>query len=180
VRSYFRLPNEQVVLEYGPVGAYRILLGTSAQVRTDDLGRAVINFHGPGYTYPHYSLAEVVQKKIPLGTFAGKIVLVGATATGIGDLRTTPYGGLDFPGVEIHANVIDCLLHQSFLYRGAKQTLAESCSFSSSEFPWESGWPSFRRAGCGSAHFSSRLWWPSTILHFCTAGGSTSVCPRSH
>src|SRR5258707_2602773 len=53
VRSYFRLPNEHVVLEYGPVGAYRILFGTSAQVRTDDLGRAVINFHGPGYTYPH-------------------------------------------------------------------------------------------------------------------------------
>ncbi len=126
VRSYFRLPNEQVVLEYGPVGAYRILFGQSAQVRTDDLGRVVINFHGPGYiTYPHYSLADVVEKKIPRDKFGGKIVLVGATATGIGDLRTTPYGGLDFPGVEIHANVIDCLLHQSFLYRGAKQTLAD-------------------------------------------------------
>jgi adenylate cyclase len=126
VRSYFRLPNEQVVLEYGPVGAYRILFGQSAQVRTDDLGRVVINFHGPGYiTYPHYSLADVVEKKVSPDKFAGKIVLIGATATGIGDLRTTPYGGLDFPGVEIHANVIDCILHQSFLYRGAKQTLAD-------------------------------------------------------
>src|SRR5467141_3383075 len=85
VRSYFRLPNEQVVLEYGPVGAYRILLGTSAQVRTDDLGRAVINFHGPGYTYPHYSLAEVVQKKIPLGTFAVFFNDTATTETGIGD-----------------------------------------------------------------------------------------------
>src|SRR5882762_3774338 len=125
VRSYFRLPNEQVVLEYGPVGAYRILFGQSAEVRTDDLGRVVINFHGPGYTYPHYSLADVVEKKISSDTFADKIVLVGATATGIGDLRTTPSGGLDYPGVEIHANVIDCILHQSFLYRGAKQTLAD-------------------------------------------------------
>jgi adenylate cyclase len=125
IRSYFRLPSEQVVLEYGPVGAYQILFGQSAQVRTDDLGRVVINFHGPGYTYPHYSLADVVEKKISPKTFAGKIVLVGATATGIGDLRTTPYGGLDFPGVEIHANVIDNILHQSFLYRGAKQTLAD-------------------------------------------------------
>src|SRR5216683_626167 len=96
VRSFFRLPNEQVVLEYGSVGAYRILFGQSAQVRTDDLGRAVINFHGPGYTYPHYSLADVVEKKLSPDTFGGKIVLVGATATGIGDLRTTPYGGLDF------------------------------------------------------------------------------------
>ncbi|PYU64913.1 MAG: hypothetical protein DMG56_05040 [Acidobacteria bacterium] len=120
VRSYFRLPNEQVVLEYGPVGAYRILFG-----RTDDLGRVVVNFHGPGYTSPHYSLADVVEKKIAPDMFGGKIVLVGATATGIGDLRTTPYGGLDYPGVEIHANVIDGILHQSFLYRGAKQTLAD-------------------------------------------------------
>jgi adenylate cyclase len=125
VRSYFRLPNEQVVLEYGPVGAYRILFGPSTPVHTDDLGRALINFHGPGYTYPHISLADVVEKKISPDVFRDKIVLVGATATGIGDLRTTPYGGLDYPGVEIHANVIDCILHQSFLYRGAKQTLAD-------------------------------------------------------
>ena len=125
VRSYFRLPNEQVVLEYGPVGAYQILFGPSARVRTDELGRVLINFHGPGYTYPHKSLADVVERKISPDVFSGKIVLVGATATGIGDLRTTPYGGLDYPGVEIHANVIDCILHQSFLYRGAKQTLAD-------------------------------------------------------
>jgi adenylate cyclase len=125
VRSYFRLPSEQVVLEFGPVGAYQILFGQSSKVRTDDLGRVVINFHGPGYTYPHYSLADVMEKKISPETFASKIVLVGATATGIGDLRTTPYGGLDYPGVEIHANVIDNILHQSFLYRGAKQTLTD-------------------------------------------------------
>src|SRR5882672_6140188 len=70
VRSFLSLPNEQVVLEYGPVGAYRILFGQSAQVRTDDLGRVVLNFHGPGYTYPHYSLADVVEKKISPDTFA--------------------------------------------------------------------------------------------------------------
>jgi CHASE2 domain-containing sensor protein len=74
---------------------------------------------------PHRSLADVVEKKVSAGAFNGKIVLIGATATGIGDLRTTPYGGLDFPGVEIHANVIDNILHQSFLVRGAKQTLTD-------------------------------------------------------
>ena len=125
VRSYFRLPNEEVVLEFGPVGAYGILFGEATKIRTDDLGRVVINYHGPGYTYPHYSLADVIANKLSPPTFQGKIVLIGATATGIGDLRTTPYGGLDYPGVEIHANVIDNILHQSFLVRGAKQTLAD-------------------------------------------------------
>src|SRR2546428_1084159 len=135
VRSYFRLPNEQVVLEYGPVGAFRIVFGQAAQIRTDDLGRVVINFHGPGYTYPHYSLADVTERKFSPETFRGKIVLIGATATGIGDLRTTPYGGLDYPGVEIHANVIDDILHQSFLIRGAKQTLTVVLLILCSGFP---------------------------------------------
>jgi len=126
VRSYFRLPNDQVVLEYGPVGAYRVVFGKDAQVRTDALGRVVINYHGPGYTYPHFSFADVVNGKLPPAGFRDKIVLVGATATGIGDLRTTPYGGLDFPGVEIHANVIDNMLHGDFLLRGAKQQLCDA------------------------------------------------------
>jgi adenylate cyclase len=123
VRSYFRLPNDQVVLEYGPVGSYRVAFGNSAQVRTDALGRVVINYHGPGYTYPHFSFADVVNGKLPAEHFRDKIILVGATATGIGDLRTTPYGGLDFPGVEIHANVIDNMLHGNFLRRDAQQQL---------------------------------------------------------
>src|SRR5882724_8886137 len=66
-----------------------------------------------------------VGQKAPAGAFSGKIVLVGATATGIGDLRTTPFGGLDYPGVEIHANVIDNILHGNFLSRGAKESLSD-------------------------------------------------------
>src|SRR5437870_5039168 len=125
VRSFLSLPNDQVALEFGPVGAYRIVFGDKAQVRTDDLGRVYINYHGPSYTYPHYSMADVIEHKAPAGAFSGKIVLVGATATGIGDLRTTPFGGLDYPGVEIHANVIDNILHQNFLLRGAKQVTVD-------------------------------------------------------
>ncbi|HEY6126597.1 MAG TPA: adenylate/guanylate cyclase domain-containing protein [Candidatus Acidoferrum sp.] len=123
VRSFLNLPNDQVVLEFGPVGAYRILFGPKTQVRTDDLGRVYVNFHGPSYTYLHYSMADVIEHKVPANTFSGKIVLIGATATGIGDLRTTPFGGLDYPGVEIHANVIDNILHQNFLRRGARESL---------------------------------------------------------
>jgi len=123
VRSFLALPNDQVVLEFGPVGAYRIVFGDKAQIRTDDLGRVYVNFHGPSYTYAHFSMADVIEHKVPADTFSGKIVLIGATATGIGDLRTTPFGGLDYPGVEIHANVIDNILHQNFLRRGAKESL---------------------------------------------------------
>jgi adenylate cyclase len=65
----------------------------------------------------------VVTRKFEPGTFKGKIVLIGASATGIGDQRSTPYGGIDYPGVEVHANVIDNMLNHGFLVRGAKQAL---------------------------------------------------------
>jgi len=123
IRSFLDLPNEQVVLEFGPVGASRIVFGDVTQVHTDELGRVYVNYHGPSYTYPHYSMADVIDGKVTPQTFAGKIVLIGATATGIGDLRTTPFGSMDYPGVEIHANVIDDILNRSFLKRGAKQSL---------------------------------------------------------
>ena len=123
IRSFLSLPNERVVLEFGPVGASRIVFGDVAQVHTDELGRVYVNYHGPSYTYPHYSMADVIEKKVTPQTFAGRIVLIGATATGIGDLRTTPFGDNDYPGVEIHANVIDDILNHSFLKRGAKQSL---------------------------------------------------------
>ena len=123
IRSFLSLPNEQVVLEFGPIGASRIVFGDSAKVHTDELGRVYVNYHGPSYTYPHYSMADVIEQKVKPETFNGKIVLIGATATGIGDLRTTPFGSHDYPGVEIHANVIDDILNHSFLKRGAKQSL---------------------------------------------------------
>jgi adenylate cyclase len=123
VRSFLSLPNDQVVLEFGSVGAYRVLFQDKTQIRTDDLGRVYVNYHGPSYTYRHFSMADVIERKFPTNTFSGKIVLIGATATGIGDLRTTPFGGLDYPGVEIHANVIDNILHNDFLARGASQSL---------------------------------------------------------
>src|SRR5262249_17135734 len=69
---------------------------------------------------------DVVQHKTPPGAFQNKLVLVGASAIGIGDLRSTPYGSNDYPGVEIHANVIDNILHNNFLVRGAKQQLLDA------------------------------------------------------
>src|ERR1700675_1700689 len=61
VRSFLSLPNDQVALEFGPVGASRIVFGDKTQARTDDLGRVYVNFHGPSYTYPHFSMADVVE-----------------------------------------------------------------------------------------------------------------------
>ena len=114
------------VLHYGPVGITEIKLGSKTVIRPDGRGQMMINFQGPWGAFHHYSIVDVLQKKFTPGSFAGKLVLIGATATGIGDLRATPFGGTNFPGVEIHANVIDNILNDRFLKRGSKQALTDA------------------------------------------------------
>jgi adenylate cyclase len=123
VRLDLGLPASQVTVNYGPLGIVSLDFGDKLRVKPDSTGHMQINYHGPRRSYPYYSIADVVAQKFALGTFRDKIVLVGASATGIADLRTPPYGGISYPGVEFHANVIDNLLNQSFLSRGARQVL---------------------------------------------------------
>jgi adenylate cyclase len=121
LRMYLGLKTDQVTVNYGPAGIASVQLGDKLTVRPDYLGRMMVNYRGPRGTFPYYSIADVAQKHFAPGTFKDKIVLVGASATGIGDLRTPPYGGIDYPGMEVHANVIDNMLNNGFLVRSAHQ-----------------------------------------------------------
>ena len=58
--------------------------------------------------------ATILDGSVPAKALAGKIVLVGATAIGIYDLRVTPFSPA-MPGVEKHANVIASILENKFL-----------------------------------------------------------------
>jgi adenylate cyclase len=125
LRLYLGLKTEQVTVNYGSTGVASLQFGDKLTVKPDWLGRVLINYRGPRETYPYYSIADVVNHKCKAGTFRDKIVLVGASATGIGDLRTPPYGGIEYPGLEIHANVIDNMLNNGFLIRGAHQEILD-------------------------------------------------------
>lgn len=124
-RAYLHASDDQTILRYGATGIYNIQLGPNTIVRPNEIGQLLINYQGPWGTFPHYSMADVVAGKVPAAAFHSKIVLVGATATGIGDLRPTPYGGTDYPGIEIHANVIDNILNERFLQHGPRQALVD-------------------------------------------------------
>jgi CHASE2 domain-containing sensor protein/signal transduction histidine kinase len=65
---------------------------------------------GPGHVEP-VSYGDVLRGAVPPETFRDKIVLVGATAVGLGDDYPTPASGSSgaMSGVEINANVIDAL-----------------------------------------------------------------------
>ncbi len=125
VRLFQGLPDQQMVLDFSETGITALEFGPSLIIHPDAVGRMMIDYQGCVATYPYVSIADVVRHKFPAGTFKGKIVLVGASATGIGDLRSTPFGGITYPGVEIHANVIDNILNKHFLLRGANQVAVD-------------------------------------------------------
>ncbi len=70
-----------------------------------------IPFAGPPGHFPRISYAQVLDGEFFPRTFENKIVLVGVTATGLGDALPTPVSGLSqpMPGVEINANLLDSL-----------------------------------------------------------------------
>jgi adenylate cyclase len=82
-------------------------------IPVDDRVAALVPFRGlgnvTGGSFKYYSASDVIQQKIPPDALKGKIVLMGATAPGLLDLRVTPVGET-YPGVEVHANVISGLL----------------------------------------------------------------------
>jgi adenylate cyclase len=86
------------------------------ELPVDEQGRMFVNFRGPPHTFPYHSVADVIAHRVPAQALAGKIVLVGASALGVGDRWSTPMGA-DFPGVEIHANAIDNMLTGDFIQR---------------------------------------------------------------
>ena len=88
-------------------------------IPTDENGQLLINYLGPAKTFPHISITDILSGKLASGTFTDKIVLVGSTALGAHDLRNTPFTALSplYPGLEIHATVIDNILTQHFITR---------------------------------------------------------------
>ena len=124
-RAFIGDPAQDMGLIYGRQGVIEIRVTPNQLIHPDGRSQIMINYQGPAGSFAHYSIVDVLQKRFAPDAFKGKIVLIGATATGIGDLRATPYGGTTYPGVEIHANVIDNILNQRFLQRSLKQGLID-------------------------------------------------------
>jgi diguanylate cyclase (GGDEF)-like protein/PAS domain S-box-containing protein len=70
---------------------------------------AIVNFYGPRKTFATYSLADVVARRVPPGTFKDQIVLVGVTLTAVHDLFKSPFD-IVLPGVERQATIVSRLL----------------------------------------------------------------------
>src|SRR6266850_1039767 len=77
-----------------------------------DVPSVLINFRGGPRTYPWVSYYRVVRGEIPREYWKDKVVLVGPTSAVFHDLFTTAFArGGDMPGIEVHANALETLVH---------------------------------------------------------------------
>jgi len=81
-------------------------------IPVDDSASALIPYRGGKLSFPYISLADVLSGKVEKKRLEGKIALVGTTAPGLLDLRSTPVDAV-YPGVEIHANLIAGMLDKN-------------------------------------------------------------------
>ena len=125
--AYTDQPLEKVSVFFNPNGLERIDIGPLS-IPTDPRGFVQIDYHGEAATFPTVSMADVVQRKLSPERFRDCLVLVGPTATGIGDMAITPFQTEEanpFPGVEVHANFISNLLEGRFIRRGPRENLVD-------------------------------------------------------
>lgn len=85
-------------------------------IPTDPLGRVLIPFRGPAYTFPYISAKDVLKDKVKKEQIATKIIFIGSSATATGDLKAAAISPLFF-GVEVHATIAAGILDHYLPYK---------------------------------------------------------------
>lgn len=90
----------------------------------DTQSKKIINFHGPAQTYDTYNAATIIQSKLQVDSteipslksevFKDSYVYLGVSAPGLMDVKITPIHNI-YPGVEVHATVLDNIIHDNFI-----------------------------------------------------------------
>jgi len=97
---------------FTPRGATAIPVGEALTTTVQYRGTG-----GPdGGAFRYVSASDVLAGSVAPALLKGAIVLVGTTAPGLNDIRATPVNA-EFPGVEVHANLIKSILDGRFKAR---------------------------------------------------------------
>jgi adenylate cyclase len=83
------------------------------EVPTDGRGRFWVYFNKRD-PERSVSAADVLNGRVAPDRFRGRLVLIGTSATGLLDIKTTPVQP-DMPGVEVHAQILENILTKSLL-----------------------------------------------------------------
>ncbi|MDZ7818174.1 MAG: CHASE2 domain-containing protein [Aliarcobacter sp.] len=105
--------SKKVFIDYDNHGIKSISLN-DITIPTDRYGRLLVNYRGKEKNFKYYSAIDIYENNFNKEEFKGKIALIGTSAAGLLDLRAIPFDSI-YPGVEVHANVIDNILKGDFI-----------------------------------------------------------------
>jgi len=105
----------QIVLKTAPGGIESIRFGETI-IPVDARGNLLIRYRGKGKSFTYISARDILLDSISREQIERKIIFLGATAAGLGELRSTPMDPV-FPGPEIHATIVDNLQRKDFFSR---------------------------------------------------------------
>ncbi len=88
----------------------------NVRIPMDERMSALVPYRGASGVYRYVSATDVMRGTLPEGELRDKIIIVGTSAQGLLDLRSTPVRE-DFPGVEVHANLISGFLDQTIMHK---------------------------------------------------------------
>ncbi|NPA60207.1 MAG: adenylate/guanylate cyclase domain-containing protein, partial [Epsilonproteobacteria bacterium] len=115
--------SKKVILNYSKAGVESVKVGKT-YIPTDRFARLHLNFRGPFKSYRYISALDIYNNSFDKELLEGKFILIGTSAYGLMDLRSTPMDNV-IAGVEVHANLIDNLLNNDMLKRPTWSELAD-------------------------------------------------------
>ncbi len=98
--------------------------GGTLKIPVDGDVAAFVPYRGGSGSFVYISIADVLHDRVEPAQLKDKLVLVGTTAPGLMDMRSTPVAEV-YPGVEVHANMISGILDQNLKERPAYMLGAE-------------------------------------------------------
>lgn len=122
VRRLFLLPAFQLETGTKALDANHYLLSAPFRIPANSDGRLLIPFRGDAGLYHYVPATDVLNGRAEIDILRDRIVLIGSSATGLFDLIATPWSK-NYPGVEVHANVISALLDNRLITEPDNQTL---------------------------------------------------------
>ena len=97
------------------------------KIPVDRSASALIPYRGPQGSFPYVSAADIIKGRVKPEQLKDAIVLVGTTAPGLMDLRSTPVAAV-YAGVEIHANMIAGMLDTNLRHAPTYASTAEAAT----------------------------------------------------
>ena len=114
--------QKNIYVELNEVGITRIS-ARPHKIKSDPNGIIWIKYK-KSLKEQYISASKVYDGEFKKDFFENKYVLIGASAQGLFDLVKTPLG-VTIPGVEVHANIIENILDQSYLLRNPNTYIFE-------------------------------------------------------